>query len=160
MSKSSSNPSDSDDSDIEIRLPIAKKVKEESSVQVETTKESEVVITQNEKEEKEREEGTASEDQEKHALHELIRTRLSKKSGYKPDLSWVFVLDCNRQKAAQTPRRDVHVFEVSKDRGGTEEDDGADPIHHGRARCVERHSCRSEESTESNIQQVRDSGRV
>ncbi len=160
MSKSSSNPSDSDDSDIEIRLPIAKKVKEESSVQVETTKESEVVITQNEKEEKEREEGTASEDQEKHALHELIRTRLSKKSGYKPDLSCVFVLDCNRQKAAQTPRRDVHVFEVSKDRGGTEEDDGADPIHHGRARCVERHSCRSEESTESNIQQVRDSGRV
>ena len=160
MSKSSSNPSDSDDSDIEIRLPIAKKVKEESSVKVETTKESEVVITQNEKEEKEREEGTASEDQEKHALHELIRTRLSKKSGYKPDLSWVFVLDCNRQKAAQTPRRDVHVFEVSKDRGGTEEDDGADPIHHGRARCVERHSCRSEESTESNIQQVRDSGRV
>lgn len=152
MSKSSSNPSDSDDSDIEIRLPIAKKVKEESSVQVETTKESEVVITQNEKEEKEREEGTASEDQEKHALHELIRTRLSKKSGYKPDLSCVFVLDCNRQKAAQTPRRDVHVFEVSKDRGGTEEDDGADPIHHGRARCVERHSCRSEESTESNIQ--------
>lgn len=160
MSKSSSNPSDSDDSDIEIRLPIAKKVKEESSVQVETTKESEVVITQNEKEEKEREEGTASEDQEKHALHELIRTRLSKKSGYKPDLSCVFVLDCNRQKAAQPPRRDVHVFEVSKDRGGTEEDDGADPIHHGRARCVERHSCRSEESTESNIQQVRDSGRV
>lgn len=160
MSKSSSNPSDSDDSDIEIRLPIAKKVKEESSVQVETTKESEVVITQNEKEEKEREKGTASEDQEKHALHELIRTRLSKKSGYKPDLSCVFVLDCNRQKAAQTPRRDVHVFEVSKDRGGTEEDDGADPIHHGRARCVERHSCRSEESTESNIQQVRDSGRV
>ena len=160
MSKSSSNPSDSDDSDIEIRLPIAKKVKEESSVQVETTKESEVVITQNEKEEKEREEGTASEDQEKHALHELIRTRLSKKSGYKPDLSCVFVLDCNRQKVAQTPRRDVHVFEVSKDRGGTEEDDGADPIHHGRARCVERHSCRSEESTESNIQQVRDSGRV
>lgn len=160
MSKSSSNPSDSDDSDIEIRLPIAKKVKEESSVQVETTKESEVVITQNEKEEKEREEGTASEDQEKHALHELIRTRLSKKSGYKPDLSCVFVLDCNRQKAAQTPRRDVHVFEVSKDRGGTEEDDGADPIHHGRARCVERHSCRSEESTESNIQQVRESGRV
>lgn len=160
MSKSSSNPSDSDDSDIEIRLPIAKKVKEESSVQVETTKESEVVITQNEKEEKEREEGTASDDQEKHALHELIRTRLSKKSGYKPDLSCVFVLDCNRQKAAQTPRRDVHVFEVSKDRGGTEEDDGADPIHHGRARCVERHSCRSEESTESNIQQVRDSGRV
>lgn len=160
MSKSSSNPSDSDDSDIEIRLPIAKKVKEESSVQVETTKESEVVITQNEKEEKEREEGTASEDQEKHALHELIRTRLSKKSGYKPDLSCVFVLDCNRQKAAQTPRRNVHVFEVSKDRGGTEEDDGADPIHHGRARCVERHSCRSEESTESNIQQVRDSGRV
>lgn len=160
MSKSSSNPSDSDDSDIEIRLPIAKKVKEESSVQVETTKESEVVIMQNEKEEKEREEGTASEDQEKHALHELIRTRLSKKSGYKPDLSCVFVLDCNRQKAAQTPRRDVHVFEVSKDRGGTEEDDGADPIHHGRARCVERHSCRSEESTESNIQQVRDSGRV
>lgn len=160
MRKSSSNPSDSDDSDIEIRLPIAKKVKEESSVQVETTKESEVVITQNEKEEKEREEGTASEDQEKHALHELIRTRLSKKSGYKPDLSCVFVLDCNRQKAAQTPRRDVHVFEVSKDRGGTEEDDGADPIHHGRARCVERHSCRSEESTESNIQQVRDSGRV
>lgn len=160
MSKSSSNPSDSDDSDIEIRLPIAKKAKEESSVQVETTKESEVVITQNEKEEKEREEGTASEDQEKHALHELIRTRLSKKSGYKPDLSCVFVLDCNRQKAAQTPRRDVHVFEVSKDRGGTEEDDGADPIHHGRARCVERHSCRSEESTESNIQQVRDSGRV
>lgn len=160
MSKSSSNPSDSDDSDIEIRLPIAKKVKEESSVQVETTKESEVVITQNEKGEKEGEEKTASEDQEKHALHELIRTRLSKKSGYKPDLSWVFVLDCNRQKAAQTPRRDVHVFEVSKDRGGTEEDDGADPIHHGRARCVERHSCRSEESTESNIQQVRDSGRV
>ena len=160
MSKGSPNPSDSDDSDIEIRIPIAKKVKEESSVQVETTKESEVVITQNEKEEKEREEGTASEDQEKHALHELIRTRLSKKSGYKPDLSWVFVLDCNRQKAAQTPRRDVHVFEVSKDRGGAEENDGADPIHHGRARCVERHSCRGEESTESNIQQVRDSGRV
>ena len=160
MSKSSSNPSDSDDSDIEIRLPIAKKVKEESSVQVETTKESEVVITQNEKEEKEREEKTANEDQEKHALHELIRTRLSKKSGYKPDLSCVFVLDCNRQKAAQTPRRDVHVFEVSKDRGGTEENDGADPIYHGRARCVERHSCRGEESAESNIQQVRDSGRV
>ena len=160
MSKGSPNPSDSDDSDIEIRIPIAKKAKEESPVQVEATKDSEVVITQNEKEEKEREEGTASEDQEKHALHELIRTRLSKKSGYKPDLSCVFVLDCNRQKAAQTPRRDVHVFEVSKDRGGTEEDDGADPIHHGRARCVERHSCRSEESTESNIQQVRDSGRV
>lgn len=161
MSKGSPNPSDSDDSDIEIRIPIAKKAKEESPVQVEATKDSEVITTRKEKEgEKEGEEKTASEDQEKHALHELIRTRLSKKSGYKPDLSWVFVLDCNRQKAAQTPRRDVHVFEVSKDRGGTEEDDGADPIHHGRARCVERHSCRSEESTESNIQQVRESGRV
>ena len=104
MSKGSPNPSDSDDSDIEIRIPIAKKAKEESPVQVEATKGSEVITTKKEKEgEKEGEEKTASEDQEKHALHELIRTRLSKKSGYKPDLSWVFVLDCNRQKAAQTP---------------------------------------------------------
>ena len=108
---------------------------------METTKESEVTTTKNENEEKkEGGEGTTSEDQEKHALHELIRTRLSKKSGYKPDLSCVFVLDCNRQKATQTPRRDVHVFEVSKDRGGAEENDGTDPLRHGRARCVERHS--------------------
>ena len=83
---------------------------------MEATKESDPGSARNEKEEeKQRGQEAGNEDKVKHTLHELIRLRLSKKSGYKPDLSYFFVIRRDRQKAAQASRRDLHLFELSKD---------------------------------------------
>ena len=88
MTREDPGASTSDDSDIEIQLPIAvKRNHADMSSSTETVqKRIASVAKKNTEEEQGNREGTGG-DADKEALHKTIRDRLSKKSGYKPDLS-------------------------------------------------------------------------
>lgn len=88
MTKEDCNASASDDSDIEIQLPITIKRNhvDESLRDEPLRKRIETAEKKETAKENPKEEGTDG-NEEKETLHKTIRERLSKKSGYKPDLS-------------------------------------------------------------------------
>ena len=88
MTREDPDASTSDDSDIEIQLPIAvKRNRSDMPESTETTQKRIAAVEKKKSEEEQEQREEAGGDAEKEALHKTIRDRLSKKSGYKPDLS-------------------------------------------------------------------------
>lgn len=88
MIKEDCNSSTSDDSDIEIQLPITvKRNHVDESLRDEPMRKRIENAEEKEKEKEHQKEDGAGGNEEKETLHKTIRERLSKKSGYKPDLS-------------------------------------------------------------------------
>lgn len=88
MTREDPSASTSDDSDIEIQLPIAmKRNHADMSSSIETAQKRIASVAKKNTEEEQEKRGETGGDADKEALHKTIRDRLSKKSGYNPDLS-------------------------------------------------------------------------